>query len=204
MRALAFGALLNLVGFLVLMVGANALSAVLALATSGFYVLVYTAWLKRSTPQNIVIGGAAGAMPPVVAWAAITGSLALPALYLFLIIFLWTPPHFWALSLLLKDDYAGAGVPMLPVVRGERYTLQAILAYTIALVATTLVVFALGPFGVVYLASAGVLGGLFLWRTVHLLRRAGRRSALEVYKYSLLYIALLFLAILVDTSTGWS
>ena len=183
-RALVFGMLLNIAGFLILMVGANALSAVLALVASGFYVLVYTRWLKMSTPQNIVIGGAAGAMPPVVAWAAITGSLTLPALYLFLIIFLWTPPHFWALALLLKDDYANVGIPMLPVVRGERHTIQASVRYTVVLVASTLIFYAASDLGLVYLASAMVLGGLFIWQAARLLRSAERRRVLGVYKYS--------------------
>ncbi len=198
-HALAIGVLFNISGFLILMVGANNLSAILALATSGFYLLVYTGWLKRSTPQNIVIGGAAGAMPPVVAWAAITGSLAMPALYMFLIIFFWTPPHFWALALLLEDDYARAGIPMLPVIRGERYTRWAILVYTVVLVVTTILFYAFGPVGLVYLVSASILGSFFIWQSIRLLRFAERSKILGIYKYSLLYIALLFVAIMADT-----
>ncbi|MBI2846915.1 MAG: protoheme IX farnesyltransferase [Chloroflexi bacterium] len=198
--ALTFGAALNVVGFLVLMFGANALSAVLALAASGFYVCVYTGWLKRRTSQNIVIGGAAGAMPPVVGWAAVTGSLALPALYLFLIIFFWTPPHFWALALMLKADYARAGVPMLPVVKGERYTIKAMLIYTLVLVVISMMLFVFGAVGIVYLSSAVVLGVLFIWQVARLLRCSERRDILRVYGYSLLYVGLLFVAIILDSN----
>jgi protoheme IX farnesyltransferase len=159
---------------------------------------VYTIWLKRSTPRNIVIGGAAGAVPPLVGWAAATGSLDWTALYLFAIVFYWTPPHFWALSLLMKDDYAKVGVPMLPVVRGERETRRQILLYSVLLYAVTQLPFCAGGFGAVYLASSLVLGVLFIGGAVVLYRRADRRSALRLYLFSLLYLALLFSAMVAD------
>jgi protoheme IX farnesyltransferase len=170
------------------------------LSASGFlgYVFVYTVWLKRSTPQNIVIGGAAGAVPPLVAWAAVTGGLSGTALYLFAIVFFWTPPHFWALSLLMKDEYAKAGVPMLPVVRGEEETRRQILLYTILLYAVTQLPFCAGAFGLPYLAISMILGAVFIAGAVVLFRRADRRSALRLYLYSLAYLALLFAAMVVD------
>src|SRR5205809_1693780 len=152
--ALEFGLALSACSFTRLASTVNALTASLALVGNLFYVLVYTRWLKRSTPQNIVIGGAAGAVPPLVGWAAATGSLALPAVFLFLIVFFWTPPHFWALALLIKRDYAAARIPMLPVVRGDRETTRQIVLYSLALVALTIVPFALGSFGLVYLVAA--------------------------------------------------
>ena len=168
----------------------------LALVGNLFYVVVYTGWLKRSTPQNIVIGGAAGAVPPVVGYAAATGSLALPALWLFLIVFLWTPPHFWALALLLKEQYAAARVPMLPVVRGERETTRQILLYSLGMVAFTLVVgLWLGP---VYTVAAGALGLAFLWLAWQLRRDTTRTRALVLFHYSLAYLALLFVAAALD------
>ena len=145
-----------------------------------FYVLVYTRWLKRSTPQNIVIGGAAGAVPPLVGWAAATGNLTLPALFLFLIVFFWTPPHFWALALLIRDNYAAARVPMLPVVRGERETIRQIVVYTLVLIAITLLPFAWGTFGVLYAVAALALGGLFLALTLHLRNNATRSARLPL------------------------
>ena len=157
-------------------------------------------WLKRSTPQNIVIGGAAGAVPPLVAWAAVTGGLSGTALYLFAIVFFWTPPHFWALSLLMKDEYAKAGVPMLPVVRGEEETRRQILLYTILLYAVTQLPFCAGAFGLPYLAISMVLGAVFIAGAVVLCRRADRRSALRLYLYSLAYLALLFAAMVVDSA----
>jgi protoheme IX farnesyltransferase len=170
----------------------NTLAAVLAL--SGFlgYVGVYTMWLKRTTPQNIVIGGAAGAVPPLVGWAAATGGLDGTALYLFAIVFFWTPPHFWALSLLMKDEYAKVGVPMLPVVRGEDETRRQILLYTVLLYAVSQLPFCAGGFGPVYLVASLLLGGAFIGGSVLLYRRADRRSALRLYLFSLLYLALLF------------
>jgi protoheme IX farnesyltransferase len=176
----------------------NVLAA--ALALSGFlgYVFVYTLWLKRSTPQNIVIGGAAGAVPPLVAWAAATGELSGTAVYLFAIVFFWTPPHFWALSLLMKDEYAKAGVPMLPVVRGEAETRRQIVLYSVLLYAVTQLPFCAGAFGLTYLASSVALGAVFIAGAVRLSRRADRRSALRLYLYSLAYLALLFAAMVAD------
>jgi protoheme IX farnesyltransferase len=195
-RALEFGLVLSALSFVLLASLVNVLTAVLALVGNLFYVVVYTRWLKRSTPQNIVIGGAAGAVPPVVGYAAATGSLALPALWLFLIVFLWTPPHFWALALLLKEQYAAARIPMLPVVRGERETTNQIVLYSLGLVAFTLVVGAwLGP---LYTAAATVLGLTFLWLAWQLRRDASRRRELALFHYSLAYLALLFVAAALD------
>ena len=196
--ALAYGLVLAASAVVVLAVAVNPLAA--ALSFSGFlgYTLVYTVWLKRSTPQNIVIGGAAGAVPPLVGWAAVTGGLGWTALYLFAIVFYWTPPHFWALSLLMKDEYAKAGVPMLPVVRGERETRKQILLYSLLLYAVTQLPFCAGGFGGIYLGASIVLGALFIAGAVRLLRRADRRSALWLYLYSLAYLALLFAAMVAD------
>ena len=195
-RALEFGLALSAASFVLLASLANVLTAVLALVGNLFYVLVYTRWLKRSTTQNIVIGGAAGAVPPLVGYAAATGALALPALWLFLAVFLWTPPHFWALALLLKDNYANARVPMLPVVRGDRETARQILVYSVVLVAFTLAVTPwLGP---LYGAAAAVLGGAFLWLAWALGRDLSRRRAALLFHYSLAYLALLFAAAAID------
>jgi protoheme IX farnesyltransferase len=193
-----YGLVLCLASFLLLALTVNLLSALLAL--SGFlgYVGVYTIWLKRRTPQNIVIGGAAGAVPPLVAWAAVTGSLSGTAVYLFAIVFFWTPPHFWALSLLMKDDYARVGVPMLPVVRGERETRRQILLYTVLLYAITQLPFCAGGFGAFYLVASLLLGAAFIGGAVLLYRRADRRSALRLYLFSLAYLALLFAAMVAD------
>jgi len=178
---------------------ANVLTATLALAGFYFYVFVYTRWLKRSTPQNIVIGGAAGAFPPLVGWAAVTGGLDLVAVYLFLIIFYWTPPHFWALALLKQHDYGRAGVPMAPLVWGERETMRQMLWYTLILVPLTLLPAVVGALGVIYLASALVLGAVLLGGVVRVMRaKAWTGPAWWVYKYSLLYLALLFAAMVVD------
>ena len=197
-HALEFGLALSALSFTVLAGGVNVVTAVLALVGNLFYVLVYTGWLKRSTPQNIVIGGAAGAVPPLVGWAAATGSLALPALGLFFIVFLWTPPHFWALALLIKRDYAAAGIPMLPVVRGDAETARQIVLYSVGLVAFTVVPFAAGWFGVVYLAAALLLGAAFLWLAVRLWRSLQPARASALFHYSLLYLALLFVAAALD------
>jgi heme o synthase len=196
--ALWFGIALGVASFALLAATVNLLAAVLSLCGLLGYVFVYTLWLKRSTPQNIVIGGAAGAVPPLVAWAAVTGGLGGTPLYLFAIVFFWTPPHFWALSLLMKDDYARAGVPMLPVVRGEGETRRQILLYTILLYAVSQLPFCAGAFGAVYLVASVGLGALFIYGAVRLLRRADRRSALRLYLYSLAYLAALFAAMVVD------
>jgi protoheme IX farnesyltransferase len=197
-RAIEFGLALSAFSFVLLASTVNLLTAVLALVGNLFYVLVYTRWLKRSTPQNIVIGGAAGAVPPLVGWAAATGNLTVPALFLFLIVFFWTPPHFWALALLIRDSYAAARVPMLPVVRGERETHRQIVVYTLVLIAVTLLPVAWGTFGVVYAAAALALGGAFLLLTLRLRRRPSRAHASLLFHYSLLYLALLFVAMAVD------
>jgi heme o synthase len=196
--ALEFGLALSALSFVLLGSVVNVLAAVLALVGNLFYVLVYTRWLKRSTPQNIVIGGAAGAVPPLVGWAAATGNLTLPALYLFLIVFFWTPPHFWALALLIKRDYAAANIPMLPVVRGDRETARQILLYTVALVALTLVPVLTGTFGPVYLAAAVLLGAQFLRLAWSLRRELTPRRASVLFHYSLAYLALLFVAMAVE------
>jgi protoheme IX farnesyltransferase len=196
--ALTFGIVLAALSFAELSLTVNVLAA--ALALSGFlgYVFVYTLWLKRSTPQNIVIGGAAGAVPPLVGWAAVTGGLDGSALYLFAIVFYWTPPHFWALSLLMKDEYAKVNVPMLPVVRGEDETRRQITLYSVLLVAITFLPFAGRLFDGLYAAAAALLGGIFLWLAVRLQRNPDRRAALRLYLYSLLYLALLFAAMVAD------
>ncbi len=196
--ALIFGLTLGAGSFALLASTVNLLAASLALAGFAGYVGVYTIWLKRRTPQNIVIGGAAGAVPPLVAWAATTGSLSWTAVYLFAIVFYWTPPHFWALSLLMKDEYAKVGVPMMPVVRGEAETRKQILLYSLLLYAVTQLPFCAGGFGTVYLVASMVLGALFIAAAVRLYRRADRRSALGLYLFSLAYLALLFAAMVLD------
>jgi protoheme IX farnesyltransferase len=197
-RALEFGLTLSAFSFVLLASLVNVLTAALALVGNLFYVLVYTRWLKRSTPQNIVIGGAAGAVPPLVGWAAATGNLSLPALWLFLIVFFWTPPHFWALALLIRRDYEAARIPMLPVVRGERETTRQIVWYAGVLVAVTAVPFLWGTLGLAYLGAALVLGAAFLWLALTLRRDTTPRRASALFHYSLLYLGLLFVAMAVD------
>ena len=197
-RALEFGLALSAFSFIVLASFTNVLTAALAIFGNLFYVLVYTRWLKRTTPQNIVIGGAAGAIPPVVGYAAATGNLALPALFLFLIVFVWTPPHFWALALLIKRDYAAAGVPMLPVVRGDAETARSIARYSIVMVLVTLLPVLTGTLTWLYLAAALVLGGGFLWLAMRLLEQLTRARSKRLFTYSLAYLALLFVAMAID------
>jgi protoheme IX farnesyltransferase len=197
-RALEFGLALSAFSFVVLASFANVPAAMLAVFGNLFYVVVYTRYLKRSTPQNIVIGGAAGAVPAVVGFTAATGNLALPALFLFLIVFYWTPPHFWALALLIRRDYEAANVPMLPVVRGERHTAASILRYTLIMIGITLLPFLTGELGWIYLAAAALLGGLFLALAVRLFRDTTAARARGLFSYSLLYLALLFVAMAVD------
>jgi heme o synthase len=197
-RALEFGLALSAASFTLLASAANLLTAVLALVGNLFYVIVYTGYLKRRGPENIVLGGIAGAVPPLVGYAAATGSVAVPALWLFAIVCVWTPPHFWALALLLREQYERASVPMLPVVRGEKVTLRRIVGYTIVLVAATIAPVAAGTFGAVYLAAAVLLGGFFLVLSVRLLRAPTRKGAAGLFHYSLLYLALLFVAAAVD------
>ena len=196
--ALLFGCTLACLSVIELTLAVNGLAA--ALSFSGFlgYVFVYTVWLKRRTPQNIVIGGAAGAVPPLVGWAAVTGSVSGTAVILFFIVFFWTPPHFWALSLLMKDEYRKVDIPMLPVVRGEEETRRQILLYAILLWAVTQLPFCAGGLGTLYLVSSLVLGGLLIGGALVLYRRADRRSALRLYLFSLLYLALLFGSMVLD------
>ena len=199
-EVLAFGVLLSTAATWIFAQTANVLTAALALAGFYFYVFIYTRWLKRSTPQNIVIGGAAGAFPPLVGWAAVTNRVDLLAVYLFLIVFYWTPPHFWALALLKQNDYGRAGVPMAPLVWGERETKRQMLWYTIMLVPLTLLPYAFGGLGVVYLVCAAALGAQFLLEVVRVVRATTdwSRHAWRLYKFSLLYLALLFAAMVVD------
>jgi protoheme IX farnesyltransferase len=214
-RALEFGLALSAASFVLLGVTVNLVAALLALVGNLFYVFVYTRWLKRSTPQNIVIGGAAGAIPPLVGWAAATGRITLPALVLFLIVFVWTPPHFWALALLIKREYQAAGVPMLPVVRGggagpppsQRDTgaldveaTRQIVRYSVAMVAVTLLPAAVGIAGWGYVAAAALLGAYFLYLARRLRRDPGPGRAGALFHYSLLYLALLFVAMALDAA----
>jgi heme o synthase len=196
--ALRFGLVLGVAGFVWLWTFVNLLSAVLATSAILFYVFVYTIGLKRRSTQNIVIGGAAGAVPVLVGWSAVTGRIDLPALVLFAIIFYWTPPHFWALSLRFREDYAAAGVPMLPVVRGARETSTQILYYTVLLVAVTLLLYPAGRMGAVYLAAAVALGGAFIWRALELRRDLDGRRAIRLFSFSNTYLALLFGAMALD------
>ena len=198
-NALAFGVLLNVGAFALLGAMVNPLSAVLTLSATLFYALVYTVWLKRSTPHSIVIGGAAGAIPPVVGWVAVTGYLDLPAVYLFAIVFFWTPPHFWALSLLIKDDYARAGIPMMPVVVSVQETKKFIFLYSLQLVALTIMFFTTQAVGWAYLAASSTLGAVFIHYAWRLLRSPGVTGARAMYLYSLLYLALLFVALAADS-----
>ena len=196
--ALTFGGILAALSFVELSLTVNLLAASLSFAGFLGYVFVYTVWLKRRTPQNIVIGGAAGAVPPLVGWAAVTGSVNGIAVLLFFIVFFWTPPHFWALSLLMKGEYEKVGVPMLPVVRGEAETRRQILLYTVLLYAVTQLPFCAGGFGGIYLVASLLLGLGFIAGAVRLYRRADRRSALQLYLFSLAYLALLFCAMVAD------
>jgi heme o synthase len=198
--ALLFGIALSVISFAWLTLTVNLLSALLALSAIGFYVFVYTLWLKRSTPHNIVIGGAAGCVPVLVAWAAVTGTIGVPALVLFAIVFYWTPPHFWALALRFKSDYAAAKVPMMPVVRGEAETARQIVLYTLLLVAVSLLLFPAAEMGMIYLAAAVVLGAAFIWYSVRVLRNvADPRASIQLFRFSISYLTLLFAAVAVDS-----
>jgi protoheme IX farnesyltransferase len=198
-RALAFGVVLEATAFVWLWGTVNLLAATLAVSAMLFYVFVYTIWLKPRSPQNIVIGGAAGAVPVLVGWAAVTGSLAAPAWVLFAIVFFWTPPHFWALALRYQEDYEAAGIPMLPVVSGVTNAVWQIIVYSVIVVATTLLLFAFESMGIVYLVAAVGLGVAFVWQAVGLLRDASPRRAMRLFAFSNTYLALLFAAIAVDT-----
>jgi heme o synthase len=200
--AVVFGLTLSTTSFVLLATVINPLGAGLAVSGGAFYVLVYTLWLKRSTPQNIVIGGAAGAVPPLAGWAAAHGQLGLGALFLFLIVLVWTPPHFWALALLIAPGYEAARVPMLPVVRGQRATALRVLGYTLLLVAVSLVPGLIGTFGPIYLAAAAVLGAVFVVLAWRLYRRGTPGAAALAFHFSLLYLALLFVAVALDAALG--
>jgi protoheme IX farnesyltransferase len=198
-RALEFGLALTAFSFVLLDSLVNLPTALLALTGNLFYVLVYTRWLKRSTAQNIVIGGAAGAVPPLVGYASASGHIGWAAVVMFAVVFVWTPPHFWALALMIKEHYARAGVPMLPVTRGDRETARQIVNYTVVLVAVTLAPVAFGVFGLTYGVAALVLGAVFAWYALELRRTLERRAAVRLFHYSLLYLALLFVAMAVDS-----
>jgi protoheme IX farnesyltransferase len=196
--ALIYAFALQTASFALLALAVNVLAAVLALLGFVWYTAVYTVLHKRRSPQNIVIGGAAGAVPPLVGWAAVTGTVAPAALYLFAIVFYWTPPHFWALSLLMKEEYARVGVPMMPVVHGEAETRRQILLYTLLLTVLTLLPVVFGFFDAIYAVAAAGLGGAFITLAVRLQRRADRASALRVYLFSLAYLAALFAVMVLD------
>ncbi|MEX1007546.1 MAG: heme o synthase [Acidimicrobiia bacterium] len=198
-RALVFGLLLEVAAFALLWGTVNLLSAVLAVTATLFYVFVYTIWLKPRSPQNIVIGGAAGAVPVLVGWAAVTGELAAPAWVLFAIVFFWTPPHFWALSLRYFDDYKAAGIPMLPVAKGVDVALREIVVYSVVVFATTLTLPLVADTGVIYVIAAVLLGLVFVWRSFQLARHSTPERAIEFFTLSNLYLATLFAAIAVDT-----
>ena len=199
-NALLFGIALSVISFVWLTLTVNLLSALLAASAIAFYVFVYTLWLKRTTPQNIVIGGAAGCVPVLVAWAAVTGTVQVPALVLFAIVFYWTPPHFWALALRYRGDYAAASVPMLPVVRGEAETARQIVLYTILMVAVSLLLFPAARMGVIYLVSAVGLGAGFVWYSLRVLRDVSDgRAAIRLFRFSISYLTLLFAAVAADS-----
>jgi protoheme IX farnesyltransferase len=197
-----FGVVLTVLAMMVLIAFVNPLAAALSLAGNLFYVFVYTLWLKRATPQNIVIGGAAGSVPPVVGWAAVQSSVGLPALLMFGLIFLWTPPHFWALALFKRGDYAAAGVPMLPAVRGDAETRRQIVLYSITMVATSLLFVPLGGAGPLYLLAALLFGALFIRRVASLWRTRSDAAARALFVYSIYYLGLIFLALVVDRIAG--
>ena len=197
-RALAFGVILGVVAFAYLWATVNLISAALATAALLFYVFVYTIGMKRSTPQNIVIGGAAGAFPALVGWSAVTGTVELPALALFGIIFYWTPPHFWALAMRYEKDYAAAGVPMMPVVYGREETAKHILLYSFLLLAMSLVFFSVGKMGAIYLGAALVLNAVFIYGAVRLYRNTVPTVAWWLFRFSIYYLALLFGAMALD------
>ncbi len=197
-RALAFGLALGAIAAVWLTLTVNLLAAVLALCALGFYVLVYSYYLKRNTTQNIVLGGAAGAAPPVIGWAAVTGEVGIEALFLFLIVFYWTPPHFWALALVLSDDYERAGVPMLPVVRGEAETKRQIVLYTLMLIGLTLAFTLIGGLSLIYFLTAVGGGAAFLYLAIRLARSEGIADAMPLFHYSIAYLVLLFAAVAAD------
>jgi protoheme IX farnesyltransferase len=198
--ALVFGLVLSVISFAILAVTTNLVAAFLTLLAIAFYVVVYTMLLKRNTPQNIVLGGAAGALPPVIGWAAVTGDITIPALLLFAIVFYWTPPHFWALSLRIRGDYEAAGVPMLPVTHGVAETTRQIALYSVLMVALTVVFFAVAHMGLIFIAGALMLGGLFLAQAFAMWREGTDRRAVKLYKYSITYLTGLFALIILDVA----
>ena len=198
-RALAFATVLCIAAMIVLTLFVNALTAVLTFASLIGYALIYTKWLKRATPQNIVIGGAAGAAPPVLGWVAVTNEIHSSALLLFLIVFTWTPPHFWALAIARTEDYAKVGIPMLPVTHGAAYTRQSILLYTILMVLVSVIPYLTGMSGLLYLGTALVLGAMFLYHAVQMIRLPDDLEwAMKTFKFSLTYLGVLFAALLID------
>ena len=197
-EAMAFAAILSAVSMLLLWFVINPLTAMLTFASLIGYAVIYTVYLKRATPQNIVIGGAAGAAPPILGWTAVTGEVHANALLLFLIIFAWTPPHFWALAIARREDYAKVGIPMLPVTHGTEFTRQFILLYTILLVLVTILPYLSGMSGLIYLAAALLLGGIFLWYAIRLRFDSTRELPMRVFRYSINYLMFLFAALLVD------
>jgi heme o synthase len=196
--ALRFGLSLVAVSFVWLAVTVNLVSAVLTASAATFYVVVYTLWMKRTTPQNIVVGGAAGAVPALVGWSAVTGSVGLPAIVLFAIVFTWTPPHFWALAMRHANEYAAARVPMLPALRGRRETALHILAYSVLLVAVSFLLVPVAGMGPIYLSAAAVLGALLIGHAVRVWRRPDARAAMDLFRFSITYLAILFAAVAVD------
>jgi len=202
-EALGFGSVLAVASVAVMGLAVNWVAASLLALTIGFYVFIYTMWLKRRTPQNIVIGGAAGAFPPMIGWAAVTGDIGLLPVLLFAIIFMWTPPHFWALALYRSDDYARAGVPMLPVVSGQRETRRQILIYSLVLVPLTLSPWLLGMAGALYAASVGLMGVVFLGLAVAILRASDFRAAKQLFGYSIFYLFMIFALLLLEHGLGW-
>ncbi len=201
-EALAFGVTLSLFSIMLMGAVVNWLAAALLAVAIGFYVFVYTIWLKRRTPQNIVIGGAAGAFPPMIGWAAVTGAVSLESIVLFLIIVMWTPPHFWSLALYRAGDYTKAGVPMLPVVAGKAETRRQILIYTSLLVPLSFAPLALGMAGIVYGAAAAVMGTGFLLLAVRVLHERGERNARRMFRFSILYLFVLFAALIVERASA--
>ena len=198
-NALIFGIVLNIISLFVFIIYTNLLSGLLAIGATIFYVVIYTIILKRSTHQNIVIGGAAGAIPPIIGWTAVTGSIGIPALILFAIIFIWTPPHFWVLSLILKDDYAAAKIPMLPVVHGIEKTKKEIFKYSILVFITTLTLIFAENIGMIYMIPAFVLGLFFIYLSWDLLKSEEIKKAKSLFYYSMLYLSIIFIAIMIDS-----
>ncbi|RIK37182.1 MAG: protoheme IX farnesyltransferase [Chloroflexi bacterium] len=198
-----YGVVLTVLSILVLTAFVSPLVALITLSGNLFYVFVYTLWLKRSTPQNIVIGGAAGSVPPVAGWAAATGGIAAPAILMFWLIFLWTPPHFWALALFKRGDYAAAGVPMMPAVRGDAETRKQILLYSVVMVIASLLFVPFGAAGPLYFVVAGALGGWFIYRAALLYRSHTDHDARKLFFYSIQYLGLVFLALVLDRLIGF-